>query len=384
MINKQNIFSSSIMPHILKIYRVKDSGNDRRGFYRMKTSLFLTLEDGSAWQGWGELEKPVEGEVVFTTAMSGYPQTLTDPSYCGQIVVFAFPPIGVYGVDKDSLESRRVWHQAAVINSLDEENNGRFEKLSSWIKESGTPLIEGIDTRSLILKIREVGSMMGRLDFIEKTPLMTDLPPDMVTAVSCKKIEVVGEGELTIAVLDYGIKEGIMRGLAARGCRLIRFPNTTHAGEILGAGVDAIFLSNGPGNPAVLDAETTTVRQLLGKKPLLGVCLGNQLLARACGASTHKLPFGHRGANQPVVETATGRGLLTSQNHQYAVAEESLPGTGLEVCYRHLGDGTVEGLLHKEFSAMSVQFHPEASPGPDDASYIFDDFITKIRAAKGV
>lgn len=350
----------------------------------MKSRIFLTLEDGSTWQGRGELENPVEGEVVFTTAAGGYPQTLTDPSYCGQIVVFAFPPIGIYGVDKDRLESGGIWHRGVIVNTLDEENNGRFEDLSSWIKEKGVPLIEGVDTRSLILKIREVGSMMGRLDFKKKKPLIKELPRDMVTAVSHKSVEAIGEGNVSIALLDYGVKEGILRGLTARGARVVRFPNTSSAEDILSAGCDGFFLSNGPGNPAVLDAEVSVIKKILGKKPLLGVCLGNQLLARACGAGTHKLPFGHRGANQPVLDTATGRGLLTSQNHQYAVSENSLEGTGLEVAFRHLGDGTIEGLAHEELAAASVQFHPEASPGPEDAGYIFDDFMARVRAGKGV
>lgn len=349
----------------------------------MKSRIFLTLADGSTWQGWGELEKPIEGEVVFTTAMNGYPQTFTDPSYCGQIVVFAFPPVGIYGVDKDRLEGRRIWLEGALIHSLDEEKNGRFESLSSWLAENGRPLVYGIDTRSLVLKIREVGSMMGRLDYKKKKPGMKELPHDMVSAVSCKEIETIGNGDVSIAVMDYGVKEGILRSLAARGCRLIRFPHDTAAEDVLASDADGIFLSNGPGDPSVLDDEVVQIQKMLGKKPLLGVCLGNQLLARACGAKTMKLPFGHRGANQPVVDIATGRGILTSQNHQYAVSEDSLSGTGLSVAYRHLGDGTIEGLHHKEFCALSVQFHPEASPGPEDAGYIFDDFVDRVKAVKG-
>lgn len=349
----------------------------------MKKRIFLTLADGSAWQGLGELDEAVEGEVVFTTAMGGYPQSLTDPSYCGQIAVFAFPPIGVYGVDGDALESGRIWPQGILIGKLDEEKNGRFGDLSSWMKKNGVPLIEEVDTRSLILKIREVGSMMGRLDHKKKKPVMRELPRGLVTRTSCQAVETLGSGDISIAVVDYGIKEGILRGLSRRGCRLIRFPHSAAAADILAAGADGIFLSNGPGDPTALDAETAVVREILGSKPLLGICLGNQILARACGALTHKLPYGHRGANQPVVELASGRGLLTSQNHQYAVAEEGLERTGLEVAYRHLGDGTIEGLQHRGYGAASVQFHPEASPGPEDAGYIFDDFIDRVRQAKG-
>lgn len=349
----------------------------------MLNQVFLTLADGSIWKGKGSIAKPVEGEVVFTTAACGYPQTLTDPSYCGQIVVFAFPPIGIYGVDKDRLEGRRAWLTAALTFSLDETENGRFEHLSSWMAENGRPLIDGIDTRQLILKIRKVGSMMGRLDYEPVRPSIAELPVDMVTTVSCKEIESIGQGELTIGIIDYGVKENIIRSFTARGCRVIRFPNLTKAEKILSAGIDGIILSNGPGDPSVLDYEVGEIQKIIGRLPLLGVCLGNQLLARACGARTHKLAFGHRGANQPVIETETGRGLLTSQNHQYAVSEESLIGTGLKVAFRHLGDGTIEGLSHINMDALSVQFHPEASPGPEDAGFIFDNFLTHVRAVKG-
>ena len=348
----------------------------------MKSRIFLTLADGTVWKGTGALRAPIEGEVVFTTASCGYPQTLTDPSYCGQIVVFAFPPIGIYGVDKDMLEGRRVWLSAAVAAKLDETENGRFGHLSSWMDENDTPFIEGIDTRQLILKVREKGSIMGRIDFEPVLPKITELPRDMVTKVSCRETEVIGGGDVTVALIDYGVKENIIRSFTSRGCKVIRFPNLTKAEDILACSPDGILLSNGPGDPSVLDFEAGEIKKLLGHAPILGVCLGNQLLARSCGASTVKLEFGHRGANQPVLDIASGRGIITSQNHQYAVDEHTLSGTGLEVSFRHLEDGTVEGLRHREYDAASVQFHPEASPGPKDASYIFDEFTAKLKAAK--
>lgn len=346
----------------------------------MKNKVYLTLSDGSVWPGRGRIEAPTEGEVVFTTASCGYPQTLTDPSYNGQIVVFAFPPIGIYGVDSGSLEGRRVWARAALATYLDETLDGRFEKLSSWMAENGRPFVSNIDTRGLILKIRNVGSMMGRLDFEPHAPETADLPPTLVSEVSCKETEVYGVDGPAVALMDYGVKENIVRSMTNRGCRVIRFPHNTKAEDVLSSGAAGVLLSNGPGDPAVLNAEADEIKKLLGKLPVLGVCLGNQLLARACGANTVKLRFGHRGANQPVVENATGRGLLTSQNHQYAVDAESLAGTDLDVAFSHLGDGTVEGLKHRRYDAMSVQFHPEASPGPEDASYIFDGFVERIKA----
>ena len=349
----------------------------------MKKRIYLTLSDGSIWPGNGDIEAPMEGEVVFTTASCGYPQTLTDPSYNGQIIVFAFPPIGIYGVDKENLEGRRVWARAALMTCLDETEEGRFESLSCWMADNGRPLVSDIDTRQLILKIRECGSMMGRIDVEPHLPEIKELPHTLVAEVSCSEREICGEGELTVALMDYGVKENIVRGMVRRGCRVIRFPHNTAAAEVLASGADGILLSNGPGDPAVLDFEAGEIAKMLGAKPILGVCLGNQLLARACGAKTKKLPFGHRGANQPVVECATGRGLLTSQNHQYAVDGDTLAGTNLEVAYSHLGDGTVEGLRHRRFDALSVQFHPEASPGPEDASYIFDNFVIRMQAAKG-
>ncbi len=347
----------------------------------MTKELWLTLSDGSRWKGQGYLPRPVEGEVVFSTASGGYPQALSDPSFCGQILVFAFPPQGIYGVDGD-LESLRPWVTAAVADALEGTKAGDLEPLFRWMERSETPLVWGFDTRQIILRVRASKTLMGRLDWEAVTPAMASLPDDMVSRVSCPGLEVLGDGDLTIGVVDYGVKLGILRNLLARGCRVLRFPNSTTADELLSAGLDGLLLSNGPGDPAVLKKETQTVREVLGRLPVFGVCLGNQLLAQACGAKTKKLPYGHRGVNHPVIDVATGRSLLTSQNHQYAVDEATLEGTGLQVAFRHLGDGTIEGLRHLELDAESVQFHPEASPGPRDGSYLFDQFIARARAFK--
>jgi carbamoyl-phosphate synthase small subunit len=338
----------------------------------------LSLSDGAQWRGRGRLYgEGVEGEAVFATAMSGYLQSITDPSYVGQILIFAFPPMGIYGVDHP-LESERPQPRAVVVGTLREAAEGL--SLSRWLEEHNTPLIAEVDTRSLVRHLREHGTAMGRISRNGEAPRTIELPP-LVSEVSTKEAAVwEGDGP-TVAVMDYGVKMGIVRELVKRGCRVVRLPHDCDAKSALAFDPAGVILSNGPGDPSKLRDEVSVVRDLLGSVPIMGICLGNQLLALACGARTEKLPYGHRGANHPVCEISSGRGFVTSQNHGYAIVEESLHNTGLVATYRHLSDGSVEGVSHKEVPAWGVQFHPEACPGPRDVNFLFDRFVDSLKGA---
>jgi carbamoyl-phosphate synthase small subunit len=337
---------------------------------------WLTLSDGTFWSGLSRSATGgLEGEVVFTTANGGYPQSLSDPSYKGQILVFAFPPIGIYGVDTDHLEGKRPWISAAVVQKLEECPEKDCVQLEEWLGKWDIPVLYDTDCRGLILHLRQSGTLMGRIDHNISVPGLSTLPLNLVSQVSTKEILTSGDGDLNIGILDFGVKHNIIRELEKRNCRVTLFPHHTPAEKILSCDLDGLVLSNGPGDPAVLEHEIDTIRSLLGKIPLFGICLGTQLLALACGAKTAKLPYGHRGANQPVLETGSGKGFITSQNHGYAIVEESLEKTELEITFRHLSDGTVEGVSHSRFNAWGVQFHPESSPGPWDASILFDTFL---------
>ncbi len=344
----------------------------------------LTLEDGTQW--WGRSSSPVtprEGEVVFTTSQSGYPQSISDPSYCGQMLLFAFPLINVYGVDAEHLESSRPWTTGVLTQHIRRSPLKGTIQLHEWLREWNIPLVESIDCRGLILHLRSRGTLWGRLDSEALPPKETPFT-DHVARVSPREILRQGKGDLRIGILDCGMKEGIARSLLQRGCEVVRFPSDTPPETILGEeNLSGLVLSNGPGDPSVLSREIATVRQLVGKLPLFGICLGTQILSLACGGSTFKLPYGHRGANQPVQDVTTGRGYVTSQNHGYAIEETSLKETELDVWFRHLGDGTVEGILHREFPARGVQFHPEACPGPRDAGHLFDTFLETAATWKG-
>lgn len=375
----------------------------------------LALEDGSYFEGISfGAETTAAGEVCFNTAMTGYQEILTDPSYAGQIVTLTYPEIGNYGVNLEDIESRRIQAAALVVKNVCpypsnyrcDEEAGKWVTLSDYLRRAGIPGIQGIDTRKLTRTLRETGAKLGILvtgdyDLAEVLARAKKVKPyaetDYVKAVTVSASEGWSQKEneisfrpipqrpetLTIAAIDYGAKYNILRKLSTLGAKVVRFPATAKASDILAIQPDGIFLSNGPGDPAVLDYAVETIRGLLGKKPIFGICLGHQLLARAVGGKTFKLKFGHRGANHPVQDLRNGKVEITSQNHGYAVDAQSLDKENVEVTHINLNDQTVSGLRCKKVSAFSVQYHPEASPGPQDSHYLFEEFREAILAGKG-
>jgi carbamoyl-phosphate synthase small subunit len=341
---------------------------------------YLLLEDGAVFHGVSVAgHGHAFGEAVFTTAMSGYQETVTDPSYVGQIVCFSAPMIGNYGVDERRSQSERV-HATGVVM-----REARGPEWTAWLRERGVVAVSGVDTRSLVLHLRERGAMRAVV-VVGDTPVDAMLDavraqPDMagaalVAGVSPReRYTFTEDGDVRVAVVDYGCKRSILSLLAANGAAVDVYPHDVDADTL--AAYDGVLLGNGPGDPAPLTGEVAVVRALLGRTSVLGICLGHQLLALASGHETFKLPFGHRGANHPVLERATGRVLVTSQNHGFAVA----PRQGVEASHVSLYDGTVEGLELPELRARSSQFHPEASPGPHDGQSIVGRWIGELKAA---
>ncbi|MEE9202434.1 MAG: glutamine-hydrolyzing carbamoyl-phosphate synthase small subunit [Dehalococcoidia bacterium] len=366
----------------------------------MDRSAFLVLQDGSVYQGvpFGSRDTAY-GEVVFNTSMTGYQEVLTDPSYAGQIVTMTYPLVGNYGTNDTDHESGRIQVRGFVVREecpLPSHGLSR-RSLHRYMEESGVPGIAGVDTRSLTRRLRTVGVMMGVLTTSlspgEALELLKTCPSygsvDFVREVSTPQSyqwsspdsdeaqEAAGSAP-HIAVVDCGVKHNILRLLHVRGCRTTTLPCTTPADEILSLKPDGIVLSPGPGDPALLDYLVGTVEGLVGKTPIFGICLGHQVLGRVFGASTFKLKFGHRGANHPVRDLGTERVYITAQNHGYAVDGDGLKG-GMEVSHINLNDDTVEGLRHRELPILSVQYHSEASPGPRDNEYLFDQFLDMAR-----
>jgi carbamoyl-phosphate synthase small subunit len=352
----------------------------------------LILEDGTIFVGDGfGSEAATTGEVVFNTGMTGYQEILSDPSYCGQIVTLTYPLIGNYGINRDDFESINPAVQGLVVKENAEfPSNWRSEmSLDAYLKMKNIPGIAGIDTRKLTKIIRQHGTLKGSICGMEENPDEViaalkgrSLPNDQVMQVSTKTpYPSPGRGHRVVLV-DFGLKHGILRELNDRNCDVIVVPYNTTAEEILSLSPDGIMLSNGPGDPKDVPEAIEMIKGLLGKVPLFGICLGHQLFALACGANTEKMKFGHRGSNHPVKDLRTGKVALTSQNHGYTVTEESVTGTELEVTHIALNDGTVEGLAHKNAAAFTVQYHPEASPGPEDANGLFNQFIELVEAEK--
>lgn len=349
----------------------------------------LVLEDGTVLEGTSfGAEGERVGEVVFNTGLTGYQELLSDPSYCGQIVTMTYPLIGNYGISKDDFESKRPAVHGMVVRSYEEvPSNWRAEfSLGDTLKEFGIIGVSGIDTRMLTRKIRSFGTMKGILatgsvpvEELRERLGLAQLMTDQVARVSTKNVfGAPGKGE-RIVLMDFGFKSGILRDLASRGCDVVVVPHDATVEQVMRYCPDGVLLSNGPGDPKDVAHAIQTVKGLLGKVPVFGICLGHQLLALACGADSEKLKFGHRGGNHPVKELATGRCYITSQNHGYTVKESSLSGTGLKVTHINNNDGTIEGLRHETLPAFSVQYHPEASPGPYDNMHLFDEFLEMVR-----
>ncbi|GIO65507.1 carbamoyl phosphate synthase small subunit [Paenibacillus cookii] len=352
----------------------------------------LLLEDGTLFTGsafGAEGEKT--GEVVFNTGITGYQEVLSDPSYCGQIVTMTYPLIGNYGITRDDFESVAPFVNGFVVRRHETvPSNWRAEyNVDNLLKEFGIVGISGIDTRMLTRMIRQHGTMRGILttsaasveelrERLAASPILTN----QVATVSTKHVYSSPGSRERIVLVDYGAKTGILRELTARGCDVVVVPQDTTADEIRRLNPDGIQLSNGPGDPKDVPHAIRTIQELLGEYPIFGICLGHQLFALACGADTEKLKFGHRGGNHPVKDLKTNRCYITSQNHGYTVKEDSIAGTELEVTHINNNDKTIEGLKHKKYPAFTVQYHPEAAPGPYDNGYLFDQFLDMIREHK--
>ena len=362
----------------------------------------VVLEDGSAYRGlaFGDTSKPAHGEVVFNTSMTGYQEILTDPSYAGQIVVPTYPLIGNYGINRQDFESGRIQVSGFVVREhCDAPSHPASEMtLDEFLKSQGVLGVSGVDTRAITRRLRSRGVMMGTIA-LDETPeqalaRLRDLPTyegtDFVREVSTPEpyawhTPVPGaepmEPRFRVLVSDCGLKYNILRILRTRGCEVIAYPATASAKELLAMKPDGILMSPGPGDPELLDYAVETAKGLIGRVPIMGICLGNQILARAFGGRNYKLKFGHRGGNHPVKEISTGRVHITAQNHGYAVDADSLP-SEVEVSHVNLNDGTVEGLRHRSLPIMSIQYHSEASPGPWDNEYLFDEFLTMVEREK--
>ena len=370
----------------------------------------LVLVDGTTFRGWSfGAPGTTIGEVVFNTGITGYQEVLTDPSYCGQIVLFTYPELGNTGINPEDEESERPQVRGAIARNIcSRPSNWRStQSLPDYLKQYNIPAIYGIDTRALTRKIREFGAMNGGISTeildpsellakVKAAPSMAGL--NLVKNVTTQKIYEWSEPtnpvwefkpvektdeSFTVVALDFGVKKNILRRLASYGCRVIVVPANTPAEEILKYNPDGIFLSNGPGDPAANTEGIETTKALLkAEKPVFGICMGHQILGLSLGGDTYKLKFGHRGLNQPA--GLTGKIEITSQNHSFAIDPDTIPDADVEITHLNLNDRTVAGLRHKSLPLFSVQYHPEASPGPHDADYLFEQFVQSMREHRQV
>ncbi len=371
----------------------------------------LVLEDGLFFRGqrFGGATQGA-GEVVFNTSLTGYQEILTDPSYAGQMVTLTYPHIGNYGVNPDDVESEAIQVAGLIVRDHHPvPSNWRSERsLGTWLARSDAPGLCGVDTRALVLHIRERGALRGVLRDLpdadalpiagavsevegdlratldtyvtEARAVPSMAGRDLASVVTCATPWTLGSDDARwhVVVLDLGMKRNIARQLVQVGCRVTVVPATTTADAIRALAPDGLMLSNGPGDPEPVTAAAATIAALLGELPIFGICLGHQLMAIACGAKTYKLPFGHRGSNHPVRDLMSSRVEITAQNHGFAVDAGSIPGTGLAITHLHLNDDTIAGLRHRTHPAFSVQFHPEASPGPHDSHHLFMRFVDEL------
>jgi carbamoyl-phosphate synthase small subunit len=372
--------------------------------------VLLALEDGTIFKGrsfTGHCE--AAGEVVFNTSMSGYQEILTDPSYCGQMVTMTYPLIGTYGINDQDVESDRIQVKALLVKEYQRmPSNWRSQRsLADYLKASAIPGIEGLDTRALTRHIRLQGAMKAALStqdldpdsMVEKARQSPDMEGrDLVKEVTCREPMLWQNGHpvpldsgldqfqwpdkpgaFRVVAIDFGVKYNILRSLEQRGCTILQVPADVDSAVIDRLEPHGLFLSNGPGDPAAVTYAVETIRKQIGRRPVFGICLGHQLTGLALGGKTFKLKFGHRGGNQPVKDLTTGKVEITSQNHGFCVDMESLKDPDIELSHINLNDNTLEGLIHKTIPLFTVQYHPEASPGPHDADYLFDRYIEMMK-----